>query len=409
VVSSGEVALNVAVQGTAGDPVLNGRVDLHKASLNLLSLPNGLSNANGTILFTGRQAAIQNVTGIIGGGKVEFAGTVGFGAPLQFRLQATGRKMRIEVPPNFSTSIDADLALRGSSARSLLSGKVTILDAAFRYQTDIGSMLSQVAAPIAAPAARPGTLDNMRLDVAIETAPDVQFRTTLAENIRASANLSLRGTAAHPGMLGRLDVTEGQILFFGSKYTVQQGTVSFYDPNRINPNVNIDLATTVRGVDVDLTVAGPMDRMKLSYRSSPPMPFSELISLLAGGNVTTDPVLAAREPVAPQQSFQQMGASALLGEAVANPVSGRLQRLFGVSRLSISPQLVGVQNTPRARITVEQNVSSDITLTVVEDVTQANPEVVRAEWAIDPKWSAVLERNINGETGIDFYWKKRFK
>ena len=100
---------------------------------------------------------------------------------------------------------------------------------------------------------------------------------------------------------------------------------------------------------VTLSVTGPMERMKLSYHSDPPMQFSDIVSLLATGKLsTTDPVLAARQPVAPQQSWEQAGASAVLGQAVANPVSGRLQRLFGVTKLKIDPQLTGASNTPQA-------------------------------------------------------------
>ena len=43
-----------------------------------------------------------------------------------------------------------------------------------------------------------------------------------------------------------------------------------------------------------------------------------------------------------------MGASALLGQAIASPVTGRLQRFFGVSRLRIDPTLPGVENNPQA-------------------------------------------------------------
>ena len=133
-----------------------------------------------------------------------------------------------------------------------------------------------------------------------------------------------------------------------------------------------------------------MDRMKLSYRSDPPMQFSDLVSLLASGKPpTTDPVLAARAPAAPQQNFEQAGASTLLGQAVANPVSGRLQRLFGVSKLKIDPQITGASNTPQATMTLQQQISRDITFTYIQDVTQSNPQIIRMEWAIDPQWSAI--------------------
>jgi translocation and assembly module TamB len=275
--------------------------------------------------------------------------------------------------------------------------------------TDIGSMLSQAATPPASPTSSTGLLAGMRFDVRIQTAPDVQFRTTLTENLQADANLALRGTLDHPGMLGRVVISQGDVVFFGYKYTIDQGTIAFYDPSKINPILNVDLATTARGVDVSLSISGPMDRMKFTYHSDPPLQFSEIVSLLASGKPpTSDPVLAARQPAAPQQNFEQMGASTLLGQAVGNPVSGRLQRLFGVSKLKIDPQITGASNTPQATLTLQQQISRDLTFTYISDVTQTNPQIIRIEWAIDPRWSAIAQRDINGQFDLDFFYKKRF-
>ncbi len=137
----------------------------------------------------------------------------------------------------------------------------------------------------------------MRFDIRILTAPNVQFRTTLTQNLQADANLTLLGTPDNPGMMGRVTVTEGDVVFFGNKYTIDQGTISFFNANKIDPILNVDLETTVQGVDVSLSVSGPMDKMKLSYRADPPMPFQQIVSLLASGKTpTTDPVIAAHEP-----------------------------------------------------------------------------------------------------------------
>jgi translocation and assembly module TamB len=93
---------------------------------------------------------------------------------------------------------------------------------------------------------------------------------------------------------------------------------------------------------------------------------------------------------------------------VANPVSGRLQRLFGVSKLSIDPQIIGTTNTPQATLTLQQQISREITFTYIQDVTQSNPEIIRVEWAINPRYSAIAQRDVNGELTVDLFYKKRF-
>jgi translocation and assembly module TamB len=376
----------------------------------MLDLPNGLSNATGTVAFTGSEAYIQNITGESGGGKVTLAGTVSYGGPqMQFRVQAGVTRVHVEYPPTITTEISANLAVNGTSDSSLVTGTASILDVSLHSGADVGNILTAAATPPSAPTAAGGPLAGMRFAVKILTSPDAQFRTTLTQNLQVDAHLTLVGTPNSPGMLGRVRVTGGDVVFFGSKYTIDQGTVSFSDPAKINPILNIDLETSVQGIDVALSVSGPVDKMKLSYRSDPPLQFQQIVSLLASGTTpSTDPVLAAHSPVAPQQSVQQSGASALLGQAVANPISGRLQRLFGVSKISIDPQIVGASNTAQANLTLQQQVTRDITFTYIQDVTQSNTQDIRIEWAINPQYSAVAERDIYGEFTVNLFYKKRF-
>ena len=56
-------------------------------------------------------------------------------------------------------------------------------------------------------------------------------------------------------------------MFFGSTYTVQLGSIGFYNPIRIDPVLDMSLETQAKGVDVVLHVTGPIDNMKLSYTS----------------------------------------------------------------------------------------------------------------------------------------------
>jgi translocation and assembly module TamB len=97
------------------------------------------------------------------------------------------------------------------------------------------------------------------------------------------------------------------------------------------------------------------------------------------------------------------------GQAFANPVSGRLQRLFGVSKLSINPQIVGdTSNNPQATLILQQQITRDITFTYIQDVSQPTPAGIRIEWAINPRFSAVAQRDVFGEFALDFFYKRRF-
>jgi hypothetical protein len=116
-------------------------------------------------------------------------------------------------------------------------------------------------------------------------------------------------------------------------------------------------------------------------------------------------VIAAHQPAPAQQSLSQMGESAILGQAIANPLASRVQRVFGLSQFKIDPSVAGNNGTPTARVTLQQKVASNITFTYITDVTETNSQVVRVEWDFTGKLSAVALRDFNGNVSIQFFYK----
>ena len=407
--ASGVVTASASVRGDLNSPQVNGRVQFQNAAFNITDFPNGISNATGAIAFTGDRATIQNLTGETGGGKVTLNGFATYaGGQAVFRIHAAAREVRVRKPEGVSTVANADLNFTGSSAHSMVSGTITILRTAFNPDSDFSSMLAQSAEPVETPSAATGLLGGLNFDVQISSAPDIQVQSTLTQDVQIDANLRLRGSASNPALLGRINITQGRVLFLGTKYTVDGGSVSFYDPVKIAPVLDIDLETKAQGVDITLTISGPVDHLTLIPSSDPPFTYNEIISLLVTGRPpSSDPALLSAQSTDPS-AYQQAGPSSLLGSAIATPVSGRLQRFFGVSSLRIDPTIPGVDANPGARLTMEQQVTPDITFTYITNVTTSNPQIVQVEWALSKTWSIVALREENGMTGMDVFFKKRF-
>jgi translocation and assembly module TamB len=165
------------------------------------------------------------------------------------------------------------------------------------------------------------------------------------------------------------------------------------------------LETLAQGVDVTLGVSGPMNNLQLSYTSDPPLNFEQIVQLLATNTTPNDPNTVANQPQAAQQSFTQMGESAILGQAVANPLASRVQRVFGLSQFKIDPSVSGSNGQPTARVTLQQKIANNVTFTYITDVTEANSEIVRVQWDLTPRFSAVGLRDFNGNVSVEFFYK----
>ena len=409
--ATGASVVNMTVRGPLTDPQVDGRLELQNASLFLRDVPNGVSDANGLILFDRSRATVQNLTATTGGGKVTFepGSFVGFrGTPVLYRLNATAENVRYRSPDGVSVTINAGLALNGTSDNSVLSGSMTVTRAVFNPRTDVGSLLAATARPVSQPLTTNEYLRGIQFDVRVVSAVSLQVETSLTRNIQADINLRVRGTTERPSILGEISVSAGEIEFFGNHYIINRGEVNFFNPARIEPVIDMDLETKVRGITVDVSFSGPLNKLNFSYRSDPPLEANEIIALLAVGRTPSAVGPLGSTQSTSNTSFLATGGNAMLGQAI-QPITGRLQKLFGVSHIKIDPQLTDITTIPQARLTYEQQVSTDVTLTYIQNLAVTNLQIVRLEWDFNKSWSVVALRDENGAFSIDFQFKKHFK
>jgi translocation and assembly module TamB len=418
--AGGKATVQASIRGNLQDPSVNGRLDLDHASLFLSDVPYGVDDVGGRILFDsnmlpeyGRRnrATIDGkLTAQTLGGKVDVTGNVDFGAStLIYRLRAQAVQIRVRAPEDLSTTFDANLSLTGSSDASTLSGTVTVNRAVFNPRGDLGQLLAEISTSVPAPANPNDYLRGLHFDVHVRTGPNFQFDTSLTRDVEADAELTLRGTPLRPLLLGTVSVNQGQIQVLGTKYSIERGEIRFLNTVTIEPSFDMVLTTKLKGVVVTVTFSGTIQKPKMNFSSDPPLQTSEIFALLAVGR---DPASASSQTapgISTGGATDFVGAGGgLLGQAVNAQLSSRLQRFFGESHVKIDPTLTGVDNLPQARLTLEQQVSKDITVTFITNLNRTQEQLVRFQWDFNRNWSAILVRDPNGLLGLDFQYRKRF-
>jgi translocation and assembly module TamB len=160
----------------------------------------------------------------------------------------------------------------------------------------------------------------------------------------------------------------------------------------------------VQRYDISMEFSGPPDRLTVTYRSDPPLPARDILSLLVAGS--------ARETsleTNTNQAVPQVGADALLSQALQSQIGSRLDRLFGTGRFRVDPQISGLGRSTNASIALEQQISDNFSVLYVADVTSTQQQTVQAEWNISPKLSVVGIRDQNGLVGVNFQITLRFR
>lgn len=409
ITSSGLVTMNMTVGGTVDDPFPQGHFQVANGSLSYAGLPSGLSDLNGSLLFTRDRIHIDTLTARTGGGTLDLKGDATyFNQQLNFNLTATGKDVRLRYPPGVSSTADAELHWVGSRSASTVSGDISINKIAVTPGFDFSAYLER-SRQFSTVTAANSPLYNVKLDIHVVTAPELQMRTAIAR-LSGDADLRLRGSVARPAVLGRVDVLEGQATFHGTRFTLERGDITFANPVAIEPQLNLQASTHVRSYDLNVTVTGTPDRLSLNYRSEPPLPKSDIIALLALGR--TNEESAQLQEQSGQSAFSDQATAVILSEALNATVSSRLQRLFGASNIKIDPQGLTTETNPTARgpqVTIEQEFANNLSLTYSTNVSQSSQQIIQGEYYFNRNLSMVGTRDQNGVVSFDVRVRRRKK
>lgn len=405
--SSGQVDLSLAVSGPATDPLLQGKVNVSHASLAYADLPSGLNDMNGSLTFNKNRLQIDNLTAHSGGGTITLTGgATTYQGQINFDFNASAQDVRLRYPPGVSSTANAELRFFGTREGSTLSGDVTVTKLAVTPGFDFAAYANSGSQSVVVPPAT-SPLYRVKLDVHVVTAPDLQMQTAIA-NLSGDADLRLRGTAAKPALLGRVEVLEGEINFNGAKYRLERGEVLFQSPVSIKPVLDLQASTRVRDYDITVSINGDTSKpLSVKYRSDPPLPEADIVALLAVGQTREQSAQMAQG----NSAFSQTASNLILSEALNSTVSNRVQRLLGISKIKIDPQGLSTETNPTRgpQVTIEQQISNNFTLTYSQNVSQASQQIIQGEYYVRRNVSIVGTRDQNGVISFDVKIRQRKK
>jgi len=400
----GTTTFRLEAHGPLENPGLSGKIDFQDASLALEDLPNSLSQLHGTLEFNQNRLEVKSLTAMSGGGLLSVSGYLAYQHGIYADLALKGKSIRIRYPQGVSSAADINLQLQGPQNNLLLSGNVMITRFTVSPEMDFVALAAQAgkSQPIA-PANAPS--NHVRLDVRIQSSPQLNFQNAYAK-LAGDVDLRLRGTVASPSLLGRISITEGSATIAGTRYELQRGEITFTNPVRIQPLIDLNATARVEDYDITLGLHGSVDQLAVTYRSDPPLPEADVVALLALGRTQDQQRLYTAQQ---EQIANNPATDALLGGALNATVSSRVQKLFGAGSVKVDPNYLGVLGNSTTRITVEEQLGKNLTLTYATDVDTTAQQLLQAEIAINRHVSLLVARDESGVFSMVVKATRRFK
>ena len=404
--ATGRSTLHLRLTGTPSRPFMNGAMDIQDVNLDYTGLPFRFNGLQGTIKLEGERAVISSMHGTSGGGTVNINGFVTLVESPRYEVRADLNQVRVRYPTSFTSVFDGNLRLAGGVDQAQLQGELVVRQMVVNQNINFISKIIESSNSLMepAPTVTSPVASKIHLNVRVTSTPPVQLQTP---NFRLMGDIDIRlqGTLADPVQVGSIHFLSGETVFRGNRYTLVRGDMSMTNPFRTQTYLDMEVETHVQSYELTLDISGPIDRPKFSYRSDPPLANTDIVSLLALGYVRQEGSFTAvgGSPTA------TIGASAILSEALSSQTTSRIQHLFGVSRIKIDPNVAVPGFGSGARVTVEQQVAHNLTLTYVTDTSYSQYRIIQFEWNIDSNVSVLGVRDQNGVFGIEFRFRRRFK
>jgi len=351
--------------------------------------------------------------GVIGGGAATLDGYITLSLPPRVELRAELDQARVHYPSDFTSILSGTLSLEGTAGRSQLAGDLTLDQLIASENKPWLSQIMRTSSPFGGtPASAPSPLTkSFRLNIRVTSPTPVRLQ---VQDLRltGTVDVHLQGSMANPVQIGSVHFLNGEATVRGRRFTLTRGDLSLTNPVRTQATLDLEAQTRVQQYDITVDITGPPDRLKMAYRSDPPLPTEDVFSLLALGYAPQQQASSTSGLVssfAAGNPAQTIGESALLSQALSTQVGGRIQRLFGVSRIQIDPNvgLPGLNNGER--VTIEQQVTKDLTLTYITNTASSQYQIIQFEYAIGENVSLLGVRDPNGIVGVELRFRRRFK
>ena len=407
----GRLEVLAAIRGKATALAIDGQARMVDGRMIIEGFPHALESIEGLFFIYPEQVIIDSSRASFARGVVTADGRVIIaGDDLgSYELRLRGDELDIRYPEDWRIRAGGQLTLASTAEGQMLSGAVEVERASYVKDFELGfanllRVMFQRTPDLVDETEE--VLRDTRLNIAVQGEDALRIQTNIAQ-VTGDLDFTLRGTLAQPVILGdiRLD-RGGSIEFAGAEYTLERGNLTFSNPFRNDPAVDLVASTSVREFDVRLNVFGPVAALETSFSSTPPLPTLDIVSLLTTrstdtlGSLGRGPSLETEQAAGMAETFLASQAASLAGQRVGS--------LFGLDQVQITPLTGGSSELSTARVTVGKRISRDVYVTYSYDSSQSDEEIVEVAWQMSPSIVVMLRATDKASYTLDVRWTKTF-
>jgi translocation and assembly module TamB len=215
------------------------------------------------------------------------------------------------------------------------------------------------------------------------TAIELSGALTITKELRESFVLS-----------GTVETVRGFASFYGRRFTLERGRVTFTGSAEINPVLDVVVTHAVSDYVVSINVSGRVQSPQLVLTSTPDLPQADIVTLLVVGK-TSDRLTES----------ERTGLSGHAQQIVGNVAASELEQLLAKP---LGFDMVDIQTGNRlenSTVSVGRYVTQDIFLSFEQRLGEEQGNKVGLEYSINRHLKVKVSGDNTGDLAIDVLWR----
>jgi len=401
----GRGSIAATVRGDWKKPEITGEVTLQEASAVLASQSQKIGPVSGELLFRKDRISFDSLSVGFSGGTLLMsgAGHVSNFSLDKLYLSSALNNILIRPVEGVTAEIGGQVFYEFSGRGSILSGNISVDRARYTKKFDWRSWLLGLGPANGASARYPDFIKQTKLNLQISGSDNI-----VIDNNVVSAPVMVRinvvGTVERFGLVGRVESKEGRVYFRGNEFKIVEGSrMDFLDPDRLYPLFHIVAETYKYDYFVKLSIDGGPDDLIVTFFSDPPLPESDIISLLTFGRTGKDSKSGFGGGIAAGE------ATAMLTGGIQENIEEELKGITGLERVKFEPHTTST-GAFTSKVTVGKSLLEDrVLVSYSTAIGTTEEQIVRVEYKLSDEVSLVGSRDEFGITGADLKYRIQFR
>ncbi len=380
-----EVSLDLA--GTTNSPNFQGHLDVEGGMIQILDIPHAIENINLHATLNQKRVFVDAFEANLAEGKVRGKGSLqvsGLEESPNILMDFHLDRLFLRVPTWLPAELSGNLSLLGRLDRPTLQGDVLIHRATYREQWDWKSRILTLSSGRRIGRVFGSDEEKLRFNIRIRSEGDTVFVRNDIATATLRMDLRLTGSEVAYGLLGNIEVIDGEVLFLDNTFEITTGNVRFTSTENIATNVDVTARTRVLDTDIFLDIRSEGKNIQAFLSSQPVKDETNIVALLTLG-VDSDELLQSG---ASDQSL----SSSLLPTVLSGPIQSRLESGLKKAKIIDTFQFVPYfsesTKTTGLKMTVGKKVLPSLQLLYSTDLFEIGSEnTVRVEQRLNRNFS----------------------